>query len=176
MSIPLITDHKRALTTPVSFLLGQLQHLLKQLTPDEYVQPVELLTGSSIGQHSRHVLEFYIELEKGYRCGVVNYDKRERDHRIETDLNFALEVIQTIIFSVEKSDKAILLEAAYHEDGTQTKVETNYFRELIYNLEHTVHHMAHIRIGVNLVSNIPVPEGFGVALSTLKHRQQTCAR
>jgi hypothetical protein len=51
---------------------------------------------------------------------------------------------------------------------------TNYYREMAYNLEHTIHHMALIRTGINDVSRISVPENFGVAISTMKYRKQ-CA-
>jgi len=54
-------------------------------------------------------------------------------------------------------------------------VETNYYRELIYNLEHTIHHMALIKVGINEVSCIAVPEGFGIATSTIKFRR-SCAQ
>jgi len=35
-------------------------------------------------------------------------------------------------------------------------ISTNYFRELIYNLKHTVHHMALIGVGINEVSAVKV--------------------
>jgi len=54
-------------------------------------------------------------------------------------------------------------------------IPSNYYRELAYNLEHTIHHMALIRVGVNEVSSIELPVEFGVAYSTVKYRKQ-CAQ
>jgi hypothetical protein len=50
-------------------------------------------------------------------------------------------------------------------------VSTNYYREVIYNLEHTIHHMALIRVGINELGNIDLPKDFGVAPSTIKYKQ-----
>ena len=65
-----------------------------------------------------------------------------------------------------------MLEAGYDDSSNDTIViSTNYFRELVYNLEHTVHHMALIRVGINEVSAVKVPEEFGVASSTIKYKR-----
>jgi hypothetical protein len=54
-------------------------------------------------------------------------------------------------------------------------IKSNYYREIAYNLEHTIHHMALIRVGVNEVSLVQLPQEFGMAFSTIKHQQQ-CAQ
>ncbi|MEM9648432.1 MAG: hypothetical protein AAF969_08120, partial [Bacteroidota bacterium] len=48
-------------------------------------------------------------------------------------------------------------------------------REVMYNLEHTIHHHALIKVGIQFFTDIPLPESFGVAPSTLQHRQ-ACAQ
>ena len=154
----------------------QLNNLLEQLTPAQYTQPSRLLFNATIGQHVRHIAELFQCLDKGYETGTVNYEKRKRDLRIETDKMLASELILNIYHALMKPDKQVLLEAGYNEHSDEVLIiQSNYYRELVYNLEHTVHHMALIRVGINEVSAIMLPEGFGVASSTLKYRQ-SCAQ
>ncbi len=156
--------------------LGQLREILDQLEEAEYTRSRKVLFNASIGQHVRHIIELYICLFNGYETGLVNYEERKRDIRIETDKEFAAELMEMICNNIEKADKVLSLESSYDEQSTESiLVHTNYYRELIYNLEHTVHHMALIRVGVNEVSSIAIPEGFGVATSTIKYRK-SCAQ
>lgn len=159
---------------PISNLLKQLQYVLEGLTDEQYAQPVKVLSGSTTGQHTRHILEFFIELNQGYLTGIVNYDRRMRNRMIETDRRFAVKTLLEIEVGLDKPDRALLLHACYDRHDPEP-VFTNYLRELVYNLEHMVHHMALIRIGVNAVADLEVPEGFGVAASTLKFRK-ACAQ
>jgi len=102
----------------------------------------------------------------------VNYEKRKRDYTIESDKKVAIGLLQQIPACLYKHDKNLMLEAAYDDSSNDTIViSTNYFRELVYNLEHTVHHMALIRVGINEVSAVKVPEEFGVAPSTIKYKR-----
>jgi len=157
-------------------VFAQLSDSLGLLSAAEYNQPSKILFHASVGQHVRHIIELYICLYNGYETGTVNYEKRKRDLRIETDKDFAVELMQMICNNIEKIDKDLLLESNYDEQSTEEIIVcTNYYRELLYNLEHTVHHMALIRVGINEVSSIKVPEGFGVATSTIKYRK-ACAQ
>jgi hypothetical protein len=48
--------------------------------------------------------------------------------------------------------------------------------QLVQALEHTIHHMALIRIGIrDTGSEHFLPEGYGIASSTLQHRRE-CAQ
>ena len=159
------------LKEPIHNLLAQLQCLLEEMTNEQYVRKIDVLSSSTIGQHVRHSLEFFIELEKGYEEGIVDYDKRIRNNSIETDRNFAINTIIQIHTNLVKTNKNLKLHISYSpEEGNASIVDTNYFRELVYNLEHTVHHMAIIRIGVNATVKIELPAEFGIAASTFKHR------
>lgn len=157
----------------ISNVFVQLNTTLELLTPHQYTKPVKLLTNATIGEHVRHIIELFTCLDKGYKTGTVNYGSRARDHQIETNKDFAARLLKKICDELDKPDKPLALEASY-EDSSETPITiaTNYYREVAYNLEHTVHHMALIRVGVSEVSEIALPEGFGVASSTLKFRKE----
>ena len=108
----------------------------------------------------------------GYQLG-----RRIRDNKIETDKNFALGLLQEITRQIGKENKLLHLLTYYDEFQVEPdKISTNYYREIAYNLEHTIHHMALIRIGIHEVSAIQLPDNYGVASSTIRHRQSTCAQ
>lgn len=154
----------------------QLNDSIDQLTNEQYSQPVDALSNATIGQHVRHIIELFMCLENGYREGVVNYEKRKRDHDIETNKAFAVQLLHTIVAGLDKPNKTLMLEAGYDDLSEDViAIETNYLREVVYNLEHTVHHMALIRVGITALSEITLAEGYGVASSTIKYRK-TCAQ
>jgi len=164
------------LQKPVQHVFVQLEQSLAELSNAQYTQPCNMLFNATIGQHVRHIIELFLCLDKGYDFGLVNYEKRKRDLRIETDKNFAIELLHTTYHSINRHDKQLMLETSYDEHSDEVMViHTNYYREIAYNLEHTVHHMALIRVGINEVSTIKVPETFGIASSTVKYRK-TCAQ
>ncbi|MEQ8424698.1 MAG: DinB family protein, partial [Cyclobacteriaceae bacterium] len=52
-------------------ILSQLASIVEQIQEKDYVAPCPSLGKSSIGQHLRHTLEFFICLESGCELGVV---------------------------------------------------------------------------------------------------------
>jgi hypothetical protein len=164
------------LKTPIQNVFAQLTESLHQLTPTQYAQPSKILFNASIGQHVRHVVELFLCLENGYASGVVNYEKRKRDYKIETDKNFAIQLIKDIFHRLERPNIDLVMEAQDYEDVSGiVAIPSNYYREIAYNLEHTIHHMALIRVGINEVSSLILPDEFGVAYSTIKFRKE-CAQ
>jgi hypothetical protein len=160
----------------VNNIFVQLSDSLNQLSQQEYSQPCKTLFNNTIGQHVRHIIELFQCLEKGYDTGVVNYEKRKRDTAIENDKELASRLLLEIHTGLSRDNKALTLEACYDDHSTDPILfDTNYNREIAYNLEHTIHHMALIRVGINEVSSIQLPEDFGVASSTAKYRKQ-CAQ
>lgn len=160
-------------------ILGQLADLVNQISYEDFYRPSETLGGSTIGQHVRHTVEFFSCFKAGYSGGVVNYDKRAHDIYIECDKAFARECIDNIITFVSdcRGNHSLQLELAYNsEPDICEKVETSVRRELVYNIEHAVHHMAMIRIALREVAPyIRVADDFGIAASTARHRLDNTA-
>jgi hypothetical protein len=59
---------------------------------------------------------------------------------------------------LEKKNKKIELQQIV--DGEEIRVESNYLRELLYNLEHCIHHQALIKLAVLQNPTILLSENF----------------
>lgn len=153
--------------------LEQFKQVLSELPKGCYSQSCSILSNASIGQHTRHIIELYLCLIKGYEPADVSYDRRERNIEIEENVSFALEKLAYIQEHLEKPNKFIKL--SYELDGEENCMDSNYFREVMYNLEHTIHHQALIKVGIKHFSGQEVPESFGVAPSTIQYRK-ACAQ
>lgn len=163
------------LKTACKSILIQLSDAVRQIREEDFNKPSLSLSHASVGQHVRHTLEFFICLEDGFEQGVVNYDKRAHDKLIESDKTIALAAIARIIDFVgsRSLDKKLFLEVGYdqHEENFVT-IETNYLRELTYNIEHAVHHMAIMKIGIREVAPyVKFSPDFGVAVSTVRYKE-----
>lgn len=150
--------------------LDELIDLLKQLSNEEYSSPCTQLSNSSIGEHTRHIIELFQCLENQYELGVVNYDDRKRNVRIQTDTDFAIQQIVQIKNNLDKENKNIVLKQKIESHEIIT--ESNYYRELLYNFEHCIHHQALIKVAILQHSTITIDENFGVARSTIEYRNQ----
>ena len=153
--------------------IEQFKNVLSQLSSDCYKRPCNALSNSSIGQHTRHIIELYQCLINGYESAVVSYDKRERNKRIEEEIDFAVLQLSDIQEKLEKPDKEIYM--TYELGDNEVGLKSNYFREVMYNLEHAIHHHALIKVGIKDMTTIELPDSFGVAPSTIQYRK-VCAQ
>ncbi len=153
--------------------LNELVDLLVQIPDSEYAKPCVLLSNSTIGEHTRHIIEMFQCLGNSYDSGIVNYDKRPRNKLIQTNTGFAVNQIRAIRNSLEKANKKIELQQMV--DGEELRIESNYYRELLYNLEHCIHHQALMKVAILQYETISIDKNFGVARSTIEYRNQ-CAQ
>lgn len=148
--------------------LDELRDFLPQLSPDQYAEVSPYFGNASIGQHVRHILELFECLLDQYPSGQINYDLRKRDLSLELDPNLAEKKIKVLQIRFFGRDKNLLLFQG--QNSACKAIKTTYYRELLYNLEHCVHHQAMIRVACMALPSVFLPETFGVAKSTQEYR------
>lgn len=154
-------------------VLEKIDALLHQLSNAELARPSGLLFGSSIGQHVRHILEFYTCLLTEMDAPSFSYDRRRRDPLIETEVIAARACAVRNIGLLRrlKSDRDLLMESELPGKPTVGTQRTTLKRELAYLADHGVHHLAMIRIALEQeLPHVTYPEYLGVAASTRNHQ------
>ncbi len=158
----------------------QIRDLLQNIDNENYIRKADILSGSTIGQHVRHILEFYLLLVSGSFSGIISYDKRQRDTRIENDRHFVISMIDRLIQGIDTLDVnlTVKFEGDFTADGSsQNTIQSSVGRELAYCIEHSIHHQALIKAGlIALGLKELTDEHFGVAYSTIRFRENKCAQ
>lgn len=151
--------------------LQSLRKLLLSLTDEQYVQTVGHLGNASIGGHTRHVIELLQCAIEGYKTGLVDYVNRKRNLMLETDRMFAHSVLLQIEGLIKVPDRQLSL-APEQVDGEfdPLNVTTTYYREVVYNTEHTIHHLALIKVAIIDMQLDIIDDDFGLANSTIKYK------
>lgn len=149
--------------------LSQLAKVIEKLSNEEFSAKIVLLSNSSIGEHTRHIIELYIQLFRGYDFKLINYDERDRENILQTNVISAISKLNLIIEHIERDNTELDISTLYN--GHQFKIKSNYYREVLYNLEHCIHHQAIIKIGLICLEKNIVNNSFGVAKSTLDFRK-----
>ena len=138
-------------------LLEDLMDLCERLDDQQYCYNSKLLNGASIGQHLRHSAEFYLCLFQGIPTQTVNH---------------AIKILSDLSDQLKQISSSFALQL--FSDETEAKEKpfvTSVDRELLYCLDHAIHHQALIKIGLKELQIVDfVRDHFGVAYSTLSHR------
>ena len=157
-------------------VIDHLKNVLDQIRQEDYVKIIPSHK-ASVGQHARHIIEFYSCMLDGIRTRIINYDLRKRDHNIETNIGKAQKKIEEIKKEIRdfNEDPSLDLEVNYDLlSNHKMTIKTSYSRELVYNIEHTIHHLAIIKSALKeYYPYIRLPENFGVANSTIRFRNQS---
>lgn len=154
--------------------LEQAIELLGRL-PESAFARVDARHARTAGPHLRHVLDHYSSFLGGLPQFRIDYDARERDPRLETEIPFAIDRLREIVGGLLILDLDLLelpIEVRLESGGGEPEgwSRSTVRRELQFLLSHTIHHFALIAMVLER-HDIPVPEDFGVAPSTLKHWQ-----
>lgn len=146
----------------------ELTDMLDHISNEEYAREHSELSKATIGQHTRHIIELFQSLANQYDEGVICYDNRKRDEAIQTDTDIASSVVSDLVIKLNRPDKNLKVNQQLG-DFSHT-LQSSYHRELLYNIEHCIHHQALIKVAL-LKGKYTIPEEFGVAPSTIRHRR-----
>ena len=155
-------------------VLGQGAQLLARLDDAAYTRAVKPLFDYGVSSHVRHCLDSYTSFLQGPETGLIDYDRRARDVRIERDRWYAQSRIAATMAALQGLTlmmpdlSATVLQA--RQDSPHWAV-TSLERELQFLLSHTVHHYALVALMLRSQGIEPGKE-FGVAPSTLEYWQQ----
>lgn len=154
--------------------LNSISVLLKKITNKDYSTPIRHLNNSTIGQHSRHIIEFYLCYLKGIEDNHINFDSRERSMKLESNKTFCIETINSIIEKLStklNNQSAIIFEYNYtFEDNQSAEMVSNTLRELLFCLGHSIHHQALIKVAlIELGKEKLIDDKFGMAYSTIRN-------
>ena len=82
-------------------------NLLRQLTNAELTTKNLNLSHATIGEHIRHSIELMNCLLVNYETEIINYDKRQREMKIQTDVDYAITILQNQVNTLEKPNKSL---------------------------------------------------------------------
>lgn len=154
--------------------LQEVRKLIEEIPDGLYQEKAEIISDSTIGQHFRHIIEFYQSV-MNLQGDTICYDDRVRNVRLETERGFVSEKITEIINGLNglKSNKEMTLRANYGEKINEIiYLSTSIHRELAYALDHCIHHLAIIKIAISQSSwKVNLDPNLGVAPSTIRYKK-----
>lgn len=162
-------------------LLRQGIAIVSSLPDGCYERNAHALFADGIGRHFRHVLDVYERLLD--RVGIVDYDARRRDPRVEQDRDHAIDAAERMIAKLPGlalgpsysdgmavSERLAVRVEVKGDSGSGIVTSSSVARELAAVATHTIHHYAIIGLLMK-IQNVEPPADFGIAPSTLRHRK-----
>ena len=128
--------------------LNQLKRLLLDIEQQTYTEKAEVLSGGTIGQQIRHILEYYLLLIEGTKTRTIQYNHRRRDPNIEIDPTYATVTIDNILLHFAEINEKHLVNVTVDLDQGNNKhsfLISSFGRELAYCIEHSIHHQRLIK-------------------------------
>ena len=157
-------------------MLDSIKSLLSIIPLKVYLKPDHILSNATQGQHFRHIIEFYQCIIEINENRLICYDDRKRDLELERSIDIMLKKINKLGDAIKMLDTntpiQTLSKFTSDPEETMVKINSSIGRELSYGFDHSIHHLAIIKIALSINHpEIELPEGLGVAPSTLQYRE-----
>ena len=157
-----------------AIVIDQIVSILNKLPDQSFNQPLDVFNGSTLGQHFRHILDFYHCILKGVEKDRLDYSDRERNLLMEQSTEHASiafrNMYDKILNLCEMDQLDVIADFSTEDSNDRPVVKSSVGRELMYAYDHAIHHLAIIKIGVkSSFPEISLNQNVGVAPSTIKH-------
>lgn len=157
--------------TQLAQQLISLSNLLSKINEEQFTYKSNHLENATIGAHTRHIIELVQCAINGYYTGSVDYVNRKRNLDLESNKGLAKEELEHIAFAIRLPDKILKIAVDQIEGQPAIDVQSTYYREIVYNTEHTIHHLALIKVALIELKLDVVDDSFGMAYSTIKYKK-----
>jgi uncharacterized damage-inducible protein DinB len=150
--------------------LDDLANLLARTSDETYAWKPSGGVSGSVGAHVRHVLDHVKALVERPRQNPMTYDRRVRDTAVEQRRLSGIEALRRArqhlaTLADAPCDEPVVLEAVVEYGQPPIAVPTSLAREVVFALQHTIHHQAIIAVLLQQVG-VQVPARFGYAPAT----------
>lgn len=148
----------------------QIASILDVLTNEQFKNDKD--DTSSIGEHIRHIISFFVAFNSGVTAKEINYDQRIRNKKVETNVAFAKTLLnKQIELTLQNLDQNNIDTIVQTTENGQTACST-LGRELMALQSHTTHHLALIKPMIQSL-NIEINSQIGLSQATIDYHKKT---
>ncbi len=156
--------------------IDQALELIRSISDDQYRDRVN--GRSQPGAHIRHILDHYQSLRDGCCSGTTDYDCRRRQSAVETERSIAVQELvgtKQWLESLELVSNRVSVKSEISLGACcSVTIDSDTQRELLYVLNHTVHHIAYVSLLLQF-NGVSVSETMGMAPATASHVRAAAA-
>jgi hypothetical protein len=170
-----VVHQAQSITPPVAGCLlvcDQCELIARTLTDEQYVARVA--GKASIGEHLRHCIEHLDQLLEGLNTGIVDYDARRRNAKLETSSTIFIATLRNIAIQLQSFDELAMtrplnVRMLFAPNADPVEVASSLGRELGFLSSHATHHIAIVKMLAHSLG-ASLPEEYGVGHATMSHR------
>lgn len=157
----------------IAHSFDEMKSILLQFDDELYQKELKIISDASVGQHFRHIIEFYTCFTEAQQTNLVCYDERNRTYLWETSIIETLAILNELKSEINSIDMNKIIQLRQNYFGESHLIKSTNQRELMYCFDHSVHHFALIKIAIEThFPTIKVPQNFGIASSTIAFQNQ----
>jgi uncharacterized damage-inducible protein DinB len=161
----------------IEVILDNLQHYAEGKA-DQYFAEL------GVGRHLRHIYDHFLAVQMGTSTSsegalaLIDYNRRNRESLIEVNRHASRDLLQDILLWCQslpiddaalKTRMMVISEIDCLQQASE-RFETTFARELLYLINHTIHHVAYVKLLLKQV-NVSLPESIGIAPSTASYER-----